>query len=377
MLASLRGESDSDVFQEWGPPSQANLHSSGTQHQADAWGDELDQKEAMVLRVGFQNVGGLPQSAAHYKNKLLQKYIKEGNFDVFGFSKVNLHWKSLQAHDQFAERIYGSWETSHALFSYNTNDRTPPKYQIGGTGILSVDEVTHRIIGCGQDTRKLGRWAWTRYRGKQDVTVRIISAYRPVDSRGGPFTTWRQQRTFFLEQAIQTDPRQMFFEDLIPLLQQWQSEGDQLILMLDTNGDIRNEVKQQFNQCDLREAIIDKHPSLLPTATYNRNRQNTSIDGIFISPTLSVTRAGYRPFGEGIGPDHRVLWLDISYELVFGHNLYPADRPRARRLQCRDPRIVSKYLHTYSRHLEKFRLPQRAQALLAQVTFPITPNQAK
>ena len=57
---------------------------------------------------------------------------------------------------------------------------------------------------------------------------------------------------------------------------------------------------------------------------------------------MVVDRAGYLPFGEGVG-DRRALFVDISLVSVLGANLLPFQTARARKLKLQDPRIVKKY----------------------------------
>jgi hypothetical protein len=48
----------------------------------------------------------------------------------------------------------------------------------------------------GKDNSNLGRWVWTRYRGRNNQTLRIIAAYRP-NPPSGPFTVYAQQNAYF------------------------------------------------------------------------------------------------------------------------------------------------------------------------------------
>ena len=50
---------------------------------------------------------------------------------------------------------------------------------------------------CGKDSRGLGRWAWTQYRGRSGVNVRFVTAYRPVINRQGVQSVWNQQKGYF------------------------------------------------------------------------------------------------------------------------------------------------------------------------------------
>ena len=44
----------------------------------------------------------------------------------------------------------------------------------------------------GIDQRKLGRWTWTRYRGKDNLIIRIIIVYVPTKP-----TEWGDRKVYF------------------------------------------------------------------------------------------------------------------------------------------------------------------------------------
>ena len=67
--------------------------------------------------------------------------------------------------------------------------------------------------------------------------------------------------------------------------------------------------------------------------------KNASIDGIFVSPHLRATAAGYLSFGKLMG-DHRGLWMDLPVELLCRYNHPSSNFARARRLKLSDPRVV-------------------------------------
>jgi len=63
--------------------------------------------------------------------------------------------------------------------------------------------------------------------------------------------------------------------------------------------------------------------------------------------------------------DHRLVWIDITYENTFGFTMNELVRPQARRLRCNDPRIVHKseykrQLLQHQTHVRLFKLQQTA-----------------
>ena len=64
-----------------------------------------------------------------------------------------------------------------------------------------------------------------------------------------------------------------------------------------------------------------------------------SIDGIFISSSLSIIKIGYMPFST-IPSIHRAIWCQIKINLVFGHIPQPIAPFLSRRVKCNNPAVV-------------------------------------
>ena len=78
-----------------------------------------------------------------------------------------------------------------------------------------------RVIGTGNDTSGLGRWAWTRLRGK-DRNITIISAYRPYKPSIEGAQTACAQHTRHL--SVHQEPRQNVLADLKAHIQTHQKQ---------------------------------------------------------------------------------------------------------------------------------------------------------
>ncbi len=102
------------------------------------------------------------------------------------------------------------------------------------------------MVEKGVDTTNLGRWSWTHYRGKNNQTLRIISAYRP-NHPNWPFTVYAQQNAFFHSIGSPRCPRKAFLQDLCKDINNFLESGDKIILMLDGNSNMR--------QSDLTSAL--------------------------------------------------------------------------------------------------------------------------
>jgi hypothetical protein len=68
--------------------------------------------------------------------------------------------------------------------------------------------------------------------------------------------------------------------------------GEQVILMMDCNEDIRSlDMKSAMKAMGLKEAITDGREATAQS-THQRNHHNIPIDGIFMSASLVIQRGG-------------------------------------------------------------------------------------
>ena len=85
----------------------------------------------------------------------------------------------------------------------------------------------------------LGHWVWTRYRGKQNLALRVITAYRPyITNRSGVQTTYRQRQRYLERKKGGRPPIQTIIEDLCTAIAQWRKLGDQIALTIELNEKI-------------------------------------------------------------------------------------------------------------------------------------------
>ncbi len=96
--------------------------------------------------------------------------------------------------------------------------------------------------------------------------------------------------------------------------------------MIEPNEDIRSgEVRKALADISLYEAIIHKQREGT-RSTYEY--ESHSIDIVFISTTLTTSKGGYLPFHQYETSDQQSLWIDLSYQVVFGHILPEAVKMR-------------------------------------------------
>ena len=344
-----------------------------TTNDNDIYGDDIKQKSHnnKILRLCFININGLPNNSEHPKNTALFQAIQSTQIDIIALTEINKCWHKMEEKERWRTRTKGWWETSHSTITYNTKDSDAKQFQPGGNIITSIDKAAHRVIESGIDKTGLGRWCWTLYRGKHNITLRVISAYRPCKtSATGSNTVFSQHQRYFTSRKENKCPRESILKDIGDEIKKWKEEGNQIILMMDCNEDVRTKNFQQWlGELGLKNAILDKHGQEAPP-TFHKG--SAPIDGIFISHSIDTIDCGFRPFGE-FPSDHRALFIDISYNNAFGHNMNNIIRPKARRLKCNDPRIRDRWKMLYSDYIKKNNLHKLQYEIESKIEGNLTP----
>ena len=191
----------------------------------------------------------------------------------------------------------------------------------------------------------------------------------------GPFTVYSQHRRRFNESNKKDwEPRQQMLKDLTKSIKKWKNKGEQIVLLMDCNEDVRSDnIKKFLAQVEMREAILHKHGSQHAPGTHIDGTK--PIDGIFTTRSISVQSCGYCSFDEGVigkRTDHRCLWVDLRIPNVFGEKMPPLMKFSGRRVKTSDPRIVQRFNHHYKKFAIKHNLSQRIFNLENKVTCPIT-----
>jgi hypothetical protein len=321
------------------------------------FGQKITMKASNTLRIGFQNIGGFTPKSKTLKDEIIRNGINTWEFDIIGLAETNVDWRLVGEEDKLIHRTKEWWESLH--LSYSSNSTKPPikPKQYGGVALFSINKAAHRVVSKGSDPSNLGRWTWTRYRGRNNHTLRIICAYRPNPPSGGPFTVYAQHKIYFNSIEDQRCPRAAFIQDLCEAINGFKSEGDHIILLLDGNSDMhKGPLAVSLSECNLREVLLDKYGLNAPS-TYRRNQTPTPIDGIWASPNVNIEGGGYFLFDEVFQDmGHKCLWIDVTYINAFGHNMPPIVRPAIRRLHCKDPRIVNNFLRRYEKFVTQHQL---------------------
>ena len=101
--------------------------------------------------------------------------------------------------------------------------------------MILTNTLSPRVIGQGKDPTGLGRWTWTRSRGKERA-VTMISAYRPCKPSTAGIQTVYEQHARVL--PLTQEPRSQFLLDLRKSIENIQANEDVVFVGMDVNDPI-------------------------------------------------------------------------------------------------------------------------------------------
>jgi len=346
-------------------------------------------------RILHMNINHFPRTQTHPGNEAFRRFIDDTGADITTLVEMNVNWKKVVAKDKLDCRTIDWWDNSRWSYGYNVHADSSSTHLYGGTAVLTISDTTARIWTNNlSDPTGLGRWTGTRYRGKGQRTLSVISAYRPQKDTG-PSTVAGQHATYFSTDAYrkrtqkrtqnqsdtpddedtenerlrrkEQDPQKRFLLDLVHFLQQLQDQGDLLIVNMDANEDLSHptsKVQTAMYELGLEHPMYENfHPSLPNTC----KRGSAPIDGMFVTEGLRPSAMGYFSFDEFPSSDHRVLWLDFDNTELFGNRIPNIITPAARRLKLEDPAVVERFVSHYTAYLKKTKLPDQLKALRSNI----------
>ena len=343
----------------------------------DTWGDDSYIKnKKQHFRITTININGLPQNRSHPKYGTIREQVATHHIDVLGLSEVNLKWNRFSCYDRLIQRTSKWWENSHCRYAYNSHDVSSAKFQPGGTAILSINHLSHKVIPTHhQDSTGLGRWISTLYQGRKDTKLRIIQVYRPC--KPNPHSSngvYQQHSRYFLSKHNTTCPRNQFLIDLHAYITHCTNNSEQVIAMGDFNDDINTDpISSFFTSLQMHNVLHTLFPTHYTAAPHTFTRGHSQIDAIFATQGIQALRGGYLP-AHYFDSDHAPIWADFHIESIFG-NKRPQQTPlHCRRLKNEDPRIVHKFNTTYHNLLTQYKLPHAINQLLSSLSTPLTPQ---
>ena len=300
----------------------------------------------------------------------LKKVILNHDVDLAALTEINKDWRTVQ----YEDTIWGAtttWSEHRRIqASYNVTEQACKRYQVGGTAMMLLGDLTFRLSHQSADFRKLGRWSIVTITGKNNVNTTIITCYCP--NRSASLGSAYSQHLLYMAKNKAdipdvTCPRQLFGIDLKAEIGRYIDKGHSIIVMGDFNSHYEKLTSWMLDSglCDL---IASRH-GICPI-TCNKSAQDP-IDVIFGSPNLKISKGGMLSFGK-LMSDHRGLWIDIPKFLLYGYNPIQPVFPSARRLKLQDPRVVAKYLTYLHCSMQDNDLFMKMDALHMSATSPLS-----
>ena len=194
--------------------------------------------------------------------------MDDAEVDVLLLTELNVCWQAIPFSHRLSARTANWWGPNmrHVNWSNNKHDGYEDSSQPGGTAILVRGDLSSAVMSSGHDDSGMGRWCWTTFRGKNGLKTTVFSAYRAVPSTGA-LSTYQQQVRYLRQQLISGCPREVFITDLKQVLETHLSAGEQLVIGIDANDDVRDSaLSAMLLGLGFIEAILSRHgPNALAT----------------------------------------------------------------------------------------------------------------
>jgi hypothetical protein len=125
-------------------------------------------------------LGGLPTDPTHPKHQDLVNAILKHNPDVIALQEIGINFSYAVINFSYAG-TNGDWKsrlgwdtrldghTMRTINTWNSNDHHKQTQQWGGSAVITWGETSFHYSRSGRDPSNLGRWCWTRYRGKNKL----------------------------------------------------------------------------------------------------------------------------------------------------------------------------------------------------------------
>ena len=157
---------------------------------------------------------------------------------------------------------------------------------------------------------------------------------------------YAQHLRYFLNQNIDTCPREMCIHDLSIFMTSLEHKNIQVILCIDLNEDITRQNGTLYQKLTKTNKLVNAmtfiHPKLYPPAT--NDRVSRPIYTILILAALhNNIKNGWLPFGSVIG-DQRIGFININMNTYIGKEKNEIASHKVRRLQTTDVKATDKYI---------------------------------
>ena len=349
-LATVRARMGQRTLLEFSNPTGRRNNNEGRTKQREdfvpdqfasiPWGDPVasgtETKKNEIFRVISHNVDGLSSSDQKADVLHFMKAIADKAVAVFGIQEPNRNFEQNEVRESF-HRIVNKASTHHHGSVSSAKMNWPQEYQPGGTAVSIRNKWATRYLDKGSD--ELGRWSWVTIEGQGKTRITFISAYRVCDGASEAPLTSRtvraQQEWMYADRGQATvNLRQQFVIDLIALLTKWQTQGHDMVVMMDANEPAGpgSASDRLIYACGLTDAHKRENELVDPPPTHQRGRKK--IDFVLVSQRLvnAIKARSILPIHDGYLSDHRALLVDFDSGVLFSGPTSEVVAPHARQL---------------------------------------------
>jgi len=122
------------------------------------------------------------------------------NIDILPWTELNTTSDYLEYKDQLPARTCIWWEANHWSMSHNKQDTHGDDFQLGGTALLIMNKLSHKMMKLEDDTSGLGRWCWAWLCRKENHFLWVVSVYQPCKA-DSHLTMYQQCVRWFTRQG--------------------------------------------------------------------------------------------------------------------------------------------------------------------------------
>ena len=260
------------------PPSYTPLLSKN-----DDWGDTLLPRIMYenddFIRIYSQNVNGVTDSEGTQLD-LAFNCMNKTEADIFTFNETHYDKTNPVARKALTKsmnRLYKKKNGHYCTVVTSSSIAPVTTFTKPGGNLMGITgALTGRIRERIDD--KYGRWCGVRLEGRDDRKILILTAYNvPQDISQGDDTLHSQQTSMYMLDGIDNpNPRKLFVEGLIKVIEQAVRNNDDIILTGDFNEVIGEDSKlmaRVLRAGHLIDVHEKKHGNACNIATYIRGRR--------------------------------------------------------------------------------------------------------
>lgn len=240
-----------------------------------SWGhypDAIDKNS--IFHILFNNPRGLRLGSDILGTQHSMSVVESLGAGALFLAETNVNWSQPIAYNKAKSMVKQTWKT-HSMVVSHLKENFTAELQPGGTMMAITGNWTSRIIEKGSDPFGMGWWLFVVLRGKDNITILIITGYRVCSQTkmaSGPKTSTLQQfrslSQSFWDSKIWTDPipRLQFIRDLQAWIEVRMREGHEIILTIDANEGLQESGTYRPLDYSLEQLIKSKgHDGSLST----------------------------------------------------------------------------------------------------------------